>query len=165
MALSGPFDVWTANPLPTSMSGPIDHFADALPARTLSGPFDATAAGIPGRSLSGPFDHPAEAIPSSLSGPFDHYAEEDVPPPPPGAAIVSVSSSPLAGVEAGFAAFLPTDFSVRRAYEGPQIIIEWGEPLDPTDVTSIRLVRRRYGFPQNEVDGEIIFDGPPAPRS
>jgi len=66
------------------------------------------------------------------------------------------------GVEAGIARFLPTDFVVRRAFEGPQIIIEWGEPISPEDVVAIRLVRRRFGFPEHESDGEIIFDGLPA---
>jgi hypothetical protein len=112
--------------------------------------------------LSGGFDHDADEAASAMSGPLDHVADDLTPPGPPGTGIVSVSSAPLAGVEAGIARFLPTDFSVRRAYEGPQIMIEWLEPLSTIDVTSIRLVRRRFGFPQHESDGQIVFDGPPA---
>jgi hypothetical protein len=162
MPLSGPFDHIAEVPPVSGLSGPLDHFADSNPSRSLSGPLDATAEGIPGRSLSGPFDHDADVLSTSLSGPMDHVADDLTPPGPPGTGIVSVSSSPLAGVEAGIARFLPTEFMVRRAYEGPQIIIEWDEPLSTIDVTAIRLVRRRFGYPQHESDGDVIFDGLPA---
>jgi len=162
MSLSGPFDHIAEVPPAGALSGPLDHVAGAVPSKSLSGAFDHEAEGLPSRSLSGPFDHTADVLASSLSAPMDHVADDDTPPGPPGTGIVSVSSSPLAGVEAGIARFLPTDFSVRRGYEGPQIIIEWGEPLSTLDVVSIRLVRRRFGFPLHELDGDIIFDGPPA---
>lgn len=80
------------------------------------------------------------------------------------APIVSTASpqSTLAGVVLGPVALLPSEFVVRRAYEGPQVIIEWNDALDPGDLVSFRLVRRLFGFPIDENDGEILFDGTPA---
>lgn len=56
---------------------------------------------------------------------------------------------------------LPTTFTVRRGYEGPQLIIEWNEPADAASLTSIRVVRRLFGFPTDENDGLAVFDGAP----
>ena len=56
---------------------------------------------------------------------------------------------------------LPSVFTIRRGYEGPQVIIEWNAPTGSSSIVSFRLVRRRFGFPETEIDGDIIFDGPP----
>jgi hypothetical protein len=73
---------------------------------------------------------------------------------------VNTPANTLAGVLVGPAALMPADWSLRRAYEGPQIIIEWGDAFEPASVLSQRLVRRRFGFPEDENDGVIVFDGP-----
>ena len=74
---------------------------------------------------------------------------------------VTSTQNTLGGVLVGPAALMPADFSIRRGYEGPQIIIEWGDPYDPGSVLTTRLLRRRFGYPQDENDGDIIFTGPP----
>ena len=79
------------------------------------------------------------------------------------ASIVSLPGGPLAGVLVGPAALMPQDFLIRRGYEGPQVIIQWGDPLEPASVDSIRLVRRRFGYPIDPNDGVIIYDGPTGP--
>jgi len=176
MGVSGPVVSRTLSVLGDSASGPVTgrnlavakaafsgpvygQELDVLP-QAFSGPVVERALNAPLlKGLSGPFDHVADKVLGTLSGPLDHVADDNSPDPTPVSPLVSLSSFPLEGVEAGIARFLPTDFVVRRAYEGPQIIIEWGEPLAPLEVTSIRLVRRRYGFPQNENDGDIVFDG------
>lgn len=62
----------------------------------------------------------------------------------------------------GLSPFLPEIFTVRRGYEGPQVIIEWNDPDDPGGVVSFRLVRRLFGFPTSLSDGLVLFDGAPA---
>lgn len=56
---------------------------------------------------------------------------------------------------------LPAFLTVRRGYEGPQLVIEWDEPADAASLTSIKVVRRLYGFPQDENDGLAVYDGSP----
>ena len=68
----------------------------------------------------------------------------------------------LQGVVTGPSTLVPSEFALRRGYEGPQVIIEWDDPLDPGSIVSFRLVRRLFGFPQDETDGDIVFDGAPA---
>lgn len=79
--------------------------------------------------------------------------------------IVNASSvqSTFLGVLVGPAALIPADFVLRRGYEGPQIIIEWGDPFDPGSVVSVTLVRRRFGFPTTPTDGVVLFTGAPGP--
>lgn len=144
-----------------ALSGGFDHFASAAVQGSLSGGFDHTASAVPGSSLSGGFDHDVSAIPAPLSGPFDHLASEAAPAPTPGEPVVSMSSAPLLGVEAGIGRFLPQDFEIRRGFEGPQIIIRWEEPLEPDDVVSFTLVRRLYGFPRDITDGTVVYTGGP----
>lgn len=60
------------------------------------------------------------------------------------------------------AGVIPAEFSVRRGYEGPQIIIEWSAPVAAASVTEIRLIRRLFGFPGSITDGDVLFAGAPA---
>jgi hypothetical protein len=96
----------------------------------------------------------------SLGSGFDHVATGS----PPGGAVLVNATSPqntLGGVLVGPPALVPLTFSVRRGYEGPQVIIEWGEPYDPPSVLSVSLVRRLFGFPTGPTDGVVVFTGGP----
>ncbi len=78
------------------------------------------------------------------------------------APIVSITSpQSTLSVDVDPSVLLPSEFIVRRGYEGPQVIIEWNAPLAPASVVAFRLVRRLFGFPANETDGLILFDGAP----
>ena len=73
------------------------------------------------------------------------------------AKIVSVIP-PGAGISAvpGLPNVIPTEFVVRRGYEGEQVIIEYPTPSDPGNVQKIRVVRKLFGFPVDPDDGFIV---------
>lgn len=54
---------------------------------------------------------------------------------------------------------LANDFEVRRAFEGPQIVISWNAPNAPSQIDKVRLVRKEFDYPQDINDGLTLYDG------
>lgn len=59
--------------------------------------------------------------------------------------------------EAADASLLVANMRVYRAFEGPQIVVQWDDPPDTDEVAEIRLVRQLRHFSLNETDGVVRF--------
>src|SRR5262245_28967029 len=56
--------------------------------------------------------------------------------------------------------FVPRDFSVVRAAEGPQILISWTDPIEETaSPFEYQLRRAPYWYPKNLEDGDLVSSG------
>jgi hypothetical protein len=53
---------------------------------------------------------------------------------------------------------LATGFRVYRALEGPQIVVQWGFPVDIDEVKTLRLVRRERFWSLDEDDGLTLVE-------
>jgi phage tail-like protein len=51
------------------------------------------------------------------------------------------------------------DFEVRRAFEGPQIVITWEDPIKVHLLDKVRLVRKEFDYPQDINDGVMLYEG------
>lgn len=60
---------------------------------------------------------------------------------------------------------VPTAFSVRSAFEGPQIVMSW-DPVAPNGISELRLLRKTGSFSVDDDDGkELIREFSPGPFS
>lgn len=54
-----------------------------------------------------------------------------------------------------------TQFTLRRGWEGPQVVISWAAPPSPDLVSAIKLVRKFHDYPQSPTDGIEMYSGDP----
>lgn len=55
--------------------------------------------------------------------------------------------------------FLIQNFTLRRAFEGPQVILCWDAPENTSVVSEIRVVRKLLSYPVGPNDGKIVYSG------
>lgn len=77
------------------------------------------------------------------------------------ATLVSKYSVTANNVLVGLDQFVVSNFSVRRGFEGPQVLLAWDDPVTISQVESIKVVRKLFDFPANASDGVLVFEGSP----
>lgn len=81
-------------------------------------------------------------------------------PPPSAPSPVIWPSAPAPGpplqIPAGYSI---TPFTA-RAVDYENILVQWSEPMNSSNILDFRLLRSRYGFPIDENDGTILLDSP-----
>ena len=81
-------------------------------------------------------------------------------PPPRRAPLVGPYCLPVIAMP-GHERFAVRQFTLRRGYEGPQVILSWESPEHPENVNQIRIYRKLEDIPAIPGDGELVYEGSP----